>query len=73
MKNPKNLWKFFRFLTKNVDFVDDFLDNDDEFRKRSGATWRYEGALSFKPICASLAFVLPEKRAEEKKHTALWT
>ena len=30
---------------KNVDFVDDFLDNDDEFRQETGEAPRYSGFL----------------------------
>ena len=66
MKKAKT-GKFSIFQAKNVDFVDDFLDTVDEFRQTAGAAWRYEGALSFKPICVSLAFVLPENALEEKK------
>ena len=50
------------FQAKNVDFVDDFLNSVDEFQKTGTAPWRYEGGLSFKPICTSLAFVLTEKK-----------
>ena len=67
MKMAKTLRKFSIFQAKNVDFVDDFLDTVDEFQKTGGAPWRYEGALSFKPICTSLAFVLTENAREEKK------
>ena len=42
----KNLGKFSIFQAKNVDFVVEYLDNDDEFRQGTEMAWRYSDALS---------------------------
>ncbi len=72
-QNQKTSENFCLFQAKNDDFDVDFLDDIDKFRQGTGDVWRYGGALSDEPIWVSLGFVFAEKRAVEKKHTALWT
>ena len=64
----KTLGKFPIFQAKNVDFVVEYLDNDDEFHQGTETAWRCGGPLQI-PLKSGILGFAQEKMARVKKST----